>query len=365
MSYNYGSSSSSDSSDSDSFKTVSIKTLDFSYSSLDSKTLAAQFELLPSNDLNKRPENIDTLLLYHNNISSFPLNGSKFTNLRLIDLSNNRLTHLPQEITSFPLTTLIARNNLLTVQSLPKDMSGLKNLKVLNLSGNELTKFPMQILDIHSLKYLYLGNNLLDEIPREINKLCKLHVLSLGGNVLTEIPETFGHLYELEALILSDNLLESLPASIANLKLLKSLLLHNNKLRTLPTEIITLKCLSQLSLRDNPLVIRFVSDMMYNPPSLLELASRTLKVHEVDYSQEPLPQNLVQYLDSAHHCVNPKCKGVFFDNRIEHIKFVDFCGKYRVPLLQYLCSSRCITNSPNVMYGNIKNEDMMKKVLLG
>ncbi|KAI5699802.1 leucine-rich repeat-containing protein 58 [Diaphorina citri] len=365
MSYNYGSSSSSDSSDSDSFKTVSIKTLDFSYSSLDSETLATQIELLPNNDYNKKPENIDTLLLYHNNLSFFPDNASKFTNLRSLDLSNNRITHLPQAITNFPLSTLIARNNLLTAESLPKDMSNLKNLKVFNLSGNQLEQFPIQILDIPTLKYLYLGNNSLNHVPREINKLCKLHVLSLGGNSLTDIPDTFGDLYQLEALILSDNQLESLPASISNLKMLKSLLLHNNKLRTLPTEIITLKCLSELSLRDNPLVIRFVSDMTYKPPSLLELASRTLKVHEIDYSQEHLPQNLVQYLESAHHCVNPKCKGVFFDNRIEHIKFVDFCGKYRIPLLQYLCSSRCITNSPNVMYGDVKNEDMMKKVLLG
>lgn len=37
--------------------------------------------------------------------------------------------------------------------------------------------------------------------------------------------------------------------------------------------------------------------------------------------------------------------GVFFDNRIEHIKFVDFCGKYRVPLLQYLCSSKYVTTT--------------------
>lgn len=173
MSYNYGSSSSSDSSDSDSFKTVSIKTLDFSYSSLDSETLATQIELLPNNDYNKKPENIDTLLLYHNNLSFFPDNASKFTNLRSLDLSNNRITHLPQAITNFPLSTLIARNNLLTAESLPKDMSNLKNLKVFNLSGNQLEQFPIQILDIPTLKYLYLGNNSLNHVPREINKLCK------------------------------------------------------------------------------------------------------------------------------------------------------------------------------------------------
>lgn len=173
MSYNYGSSSSSDSNDSDSFKTVSIKTLDFSYSSLDSKTLTGQFELIPSDDYNKKPENIDTLLLNHNNLSFFPSNVCKFTNLRSIDLSNNQLTYLPEAITTFPLTTLIARNNFLTVESLPKDMSGLKNLKVFNLSGNQLGQFPVQIFGLRTLKYLYLGNNGLNQVPREINKLSK------------------------------------------------------------------------------------------------------------------------------------------------------------------------------------------------
>lgn len=58
--------------------------------------------------------------------------------------------------------------------------------------------------------------------------------------------------------------------------------------------------------------------------------------------------------------------GVFFDNRVEHVKFVDFCGKYRIPLLQYLCSSRCISESSSE-----SSEDeavagsLMRKVLLG
>lgn len=70
---------------------------------------------------------------------------------------------------------------------------------------------------------------------------------------------------------------------------------------------------SQLSLRDNPLVVRFVSNMMLNPPSLLEHAGRTIKVHGIPYGAPDLPMCLVEYLNSAHHCVNPKCKG------IEHI----------------------------------------------
>lgn len=98
--------------------------------------------------------------------------------------------------------------------------------------------------------------------------------------------------------------------------------------------------LFQLSLRDNPLVVQFVQDMALNPPSLLELSARVLKASETRVTAEDIPHTLVDYLSNANCCVNPKCKGVFFDSHVEHIKFVDFCGKYRVPLMQYLCSSK-------------------------
>ncbi len=55
--------------------------------------------------------------------------------------------------------------------------------------------------------------------------------------------------------------------------------------------------------------MRFVQDLVYDPPSLLELSGRVIKVRNVPYNDEELPRNLVKYLDSAHRCVNPKCKG--------------------------------------------------------
>ena len=93
-----------------------------------------------------------------------------------------------------------------------------------------------------------------------------------------------------------------------NLHGLKSLSLHNNKLSTLPSEIVTLN-LVELSLRNNPLVVKFVQDMTYEPPSLLELSGRTIKIEKVKYNKADLPKNLLQYLDSCQSCVNPKCKG--------------------------------------------------------
>lgn len=67
----------------------------------------------------------------------------------------------------------------------------------------------------------------------------------------------------------------------------------------------------QLSLRDNPLVVRFVRDMTLQPPSLLELAGRTIKLHEIPIREGEVPYTLMKYLCAAQCCVNPKCKGWF------------------------------------------------------
>lgn len=131
----------------------------------------------------------------------------------------------------------------------------------------------------------------------------------MGGNLLTDVPETVGNLSQLQGLILCDNHIENLPTSIARLKHLKSLLLHRNRLKHLPRDIVSLRNLVELSLRENPLVVRFVQDITLNPSSLLELAARTVRSHAIPYGPADIPQQLDEYLRSAHCCVNPKCSG--------------------------------------------------------
>ena len=69
---------------------------------------------------------------------------------------------------------------------------------------------------------------------------------------------------------------------------------------------------------------------------------------------------------TVHSIVSPQ---------VEHVKFVDFCGKYKVPLMQYLCSSTCKADRPAVTAsasasagasaGAHAVADKMKRVLLG
>lgn len=319
--------------------------------------------------LKENSQNWISLQLSHNNFISLPPEIGSFENLVFIDISNNGLTQICDEITKLKkLRSFVARNNLLDGSSVPKDFGLLSvSLETLNLSGNNFIDIPLQFTELSHLKHLYLGANKINGISSAVKHLSSLEVLYLGGNRLTEVPAELGYLHKLSSLVLCDNHLHSLPPTLINLRKLRSLSLHNNELSTLPTEIVSLN-LVELSLRNNPLVARFVQDLVIDPPSLLELAGRVVKIEKVSYEPEDLPQHITRYLRSAQRCVNPQCKGVYFSSKIENVKFVDFCGKYRLPLLQYLCSPKC-RYTPMYSDSESDSEDAarskMKKVLLG
>ncbi|XP_071175260.1 leucine-rich repeat-containing protein 58-like [Mytilus edulis] len=317
-----------------------------------------------------RSKSIRALCLHHNNIEVLPKSINVFANLITLDISNNNCHKLDDAVVYLKqLRTLIAKNNNLECKTIPKDFSKLRSLEVLNFSANSFTELPPQFTELPRLKALYLGGNAISSITSLIRHMSRLEILYMGGNRLTDIPAEIGQLYNLTSLVLCDNQLQSLPPTLVNLHRLKSLSLHNNKLSTLPSEIVALN-LIELSLRNNPLVVKFVQDLTYEVPSLLELSARVVKIEKVKYDQEDLPKNLLNYLDSCRRCVNPECKGVYFASRVENVKFVDFCGKYRLPLLQYLCSPQCRT-SPYVTNSDTDTDDedtaraKLKKVLLG
>lgn len=64
--------------------------------------------------------------------------------------------------------------------------------------------------------------------------------------------------------------------------------------------------------------------------------------------------------------------GVYFDSCVRHIKFVDFCGKYRLPLMHYLCSPECSSPCSSNPQSDADSDDdnsvpadRLQRVLLG
>jgi len=166
----------SDSSDTDSREQ---KTLDFGRMSLDLVTLEDHLAS-PQKALLKSSGDIETMLLNHNRLVGLPRLLMQFANLKVLDLSSNAITTLPDAVCQLPLVTLIAKNNLLTNASLPKSLlskqanangGATSTLKELNLSGNQLTHFPEQVTELRHLKYLYLGANKISSISKDIWKM--------------------------------------------------------------------------------------------------------------------------------------------------------------------------------------------------
>jgi len=371
---------SSESSDSDNMSSKDKKSLDLSNLMLDNDHLASALKKsirkLYSNEYREESfdEITEKLFLSHNMIVNIPFELVLFQKLRVLEIANNNLTQINDFILELPeLVSLNVKNNELDDRSLPKDLSGLTKLKEINLSGNHLTRVPPQLYSLPSLKYLYLGDNRIRHVPPGIEALQGLQMLQLGGNQLETVPEALGELTSLQSLVLCHNALRKLPRAISRLAKLRSLQLHGNKLCCLPVEIVCISSLNELSLRDNPLVNRFVAscakELALGPPSLKELAARAVKKSRLVYGESDLPRSLIEFLGSAHKCVNPNCKGVYFTSCVEHVKLVDFCGVYRVPLMHYLCSSRCTSQTPSSYARHTGTEDRpalpLGRVLLG
>jgi len=323
----------------------------------------------------KEPDRIKNFQINSNQLLTIPTQISRFQSLVTMELSNNQLVQLPYEISFLTnLKQLYLKNNSLDDFSLPKELQQLKQLEVINLGGNRFKQFPYQLFHMFELKEIYLGSNQITFLPDLFHTLNKVEILYLGGNQIGNVPDSIGSMSSLVVLNLSGNRLRTLPRSICGLHRLKSLSLHNNQFSALPPDIIRLD-LQELSLRNNPLVVRFVRDLTYDVPTLKELAGRTIKLHKVSYDDSSLPRSLVEYLNAAKSCLNAKCKGVYFESCHKNIKFVDFCGKFYLPLLQFLCSPACtstptfqMTSSDSDDHDDIPTKDMtskFKKVLLG
>lgn len=164
-------SDSSDTSGTDNNNKNRKKNVDLTYLLMDQQVIDEQLQMMIDNQ-NKSIEEVENIMLHHNNLEVFPHTIQTFVNLKVLDISNNGLTALPDIFKHCrQLSSLIAKNNSLTNESLPKSFTVNFSLRELNLNGNLLNNFPEQLFDLINLKYLYLGGNQIKNISRNIWKL--------------------------------------------------------------------------------------------------------------------------------------------------------------------------------------------------
>ncbi|XP_018320874.1 leucine-rich repeat protein 1 [Agrilus planipennis] len=149
--------------------------------------------------------------LHINDINKCSLNRGiwQLAKLKILDLSHNCIEFLPPEVKNMPsLSELNLSHNELGTSSLRQwnwiggHLS--KNLKLLNLSNNKLRYLPLHISKLYSLIILNVDNNELKELPSGIGCLQNLKTLTASNNLLTYLPGSMKNL-QIRDLDLSNN----------------------------------------------------------------------------------------------------------------------------------------------------------------
>ena len=135
----------------------------------------------------------------------------------------------------------ISIEKLISIFGLEYNNEELNSLRLLNLSDKRITSIPKEIGLLVNLRQLYLSANKIGVIPKEIGFLVKLEVLYLFDNKITSIPKEIGLLVNLHGLYLHSNQIEIIPKEIGLLDNLLILDLKNNPIFEIPKEVSSLK----------------------------------------------------------------------------------------------------------------------------
>ena len=90
--------------------------------------------------------------------------------------------------------------------------------------------------------------------------------------------------------------------------------------------------------------------------------------HRLPVRQPGLRRRLLQPQGQLQHWLSGyTIQGDYYNHprQVEHVKFSDFCGKYRVPLLQYLCSAHCSVSMQDSGREQDRGQLPLSRVLLG
>ncbi|CAH0556885.1 unnamed protein product [Brassicogethes aeneus] len=192
------------------------------------------------------------LKLSNRKLKDFPKANEKYnlSDTVIADLSKNRFSELPEEVTSFHfLEKLQCYHN--AIRYIPDTVSSLQCLSFLDLSRNQLTTLPRELCQL-PIQILLVSNNNLSSLPDELSRMTQLTELDASCNQLTHLPPRLGELRSLQSLVLRNNLLLAVPVDITTLRLAR-LDLRANRISTLPIELKRIATLIDLLVDDNPL----------------------------------------------------------------------------------------------------------------
>ncbi len=183
-------------------------------------------------------------------LSAFPKELFLYTEtLEILDLSNNKLDHVPDEIVRF------------------------KKLKILFLSNNRFTTFPLILGQCRSLSMIGFKSNAISFIPEHAFPET-LQWLILTNNAVERIPASIGNCKPLEKVALAGNQLKYLPEELSACKNLALLRISANRFETLPGWLLQMPKLAWLAYSGNP------CSVILKEKALPAVAWKNLKIME-------------------------------------------------------------------------------------
>ena len=193
--------------------------------------------------------------LPNRNLGAVPPFVMEKNDMRLLDLSSNKLTILPNILvwrSEATLRSLLVQNNLLV--ALPSELCRCQMLQDLRVSSNQLSQLPEALGSVDSLTRLDVQGNRLVDLPPSLSALVSLRVLNLSRNLLQKLDENMmSPLTAMTDLNLDANRLSALPLSLAFQRDLRFLRASSNSIEVLEVDVATLPSLEELHFADNRL----------------------------------------------------------------------------------------------------------------
>ena len=290
---------------------------------------------LPSNIMNSFTE----IHLPENNLSFVPLIVFQLPKLKILDVSNNKLTNLPISDSLFQSGWLCT------------------DIELINISNNKLEILPNVIWEFRKLKQLLAGHNSISKIETTRHLCETITRFDVSHNQLTNfnIPQ---NVFSAEDVDVSYNKLECLPDWVWKSKKLTNLNAANNKIKSIGFLMISHD--HQESTCQNELTQNQSND---EPCSVY--ASTLSKLNLSSNDLTGFPTHLACFVYHLHHLD-------ISNNRIPilHICLIP-------PYIKYLCVSECClkdikircdqhtlcshkkhTNLKNLSFFNLKGNDL-------
>lgn len=160
-------------------------------------------------------------------LKSFPTELFELADtLEILDLSNNQLSHLPNNFGDFKKLKIafFSENNF---TEFPEVLSQCPNLTMIGFKSNQINTISERAFPEH-LQWLILTNNQINHLPKSIGKCSRLQKVALAGNQLKELPNEMANCKNLELLRISANQLSQFPEWLFSLPRLSWLAFSGN-----------------------------------------------------------------------------------------------------------------------------------------